>query len=289
MNPIDKTKSFAADKKTSSTYAGICACLVLLSILVRITLPITLGSILLGIGIFIFTGKKWVRLVIIPICLAFNLATSYLFGFPVKYLMPLEGYVKDIATGEPIENAIFDVEYSEYRPTVTVTVVGRDIGHAYAVSGKDGKYLVEGRLLLDFIHPNARRHLKLRHPLYETADIFLNRADLTVVDNVCREKERAASIFRLDTCMITIRSRHGVISHNFLLMNLGIKYQNDRRAGGRDISWVLDEMVQYATQAKDLNVDVDWGQIFERWDKMLAPFGGDKSTTKTEILGITKR
>lgn len=287
MNPIDRTKSFAADKKTSSTYAGICACLVLLSILVRITLPITLGSILLGIGIFIFTGKKWVRLVIIPICLAFNLATSYLFGFPVKYLMPLEGYVKDIATGEPIENAIFDVEYSEYRPTVTVTVVGRDIGHAYAVSGKDGKYLVEGRLLLDFIHPNARRHLKLRHPLYETADIFLNRADLTVVDNVCREKERASGIFHVDTCRITFKSKHGLIRYDVELEKLKDKYRNARKVDGLDITWVLhDEMIEYAVQAKKMGLPIEWDFIFKEWDKTLLPFGEYKGTAKTEIMRI---
>ncbi len=288
MNPINKTKSSVTVRKTINTYAGICSCLVFLSIVVRITLPITLGSILLGIGIFLFAEKKWVKLVIIPICLGFNVATSYLFGFPIKYLMPLAGYVKDVSTGAPIENAIFDIEYIEYRPTVTVTVVGRDIDHAYAVSGKDGKYLIKGKFLLDFIHPNAVRHLKLLHPLYETADVLLNRTSLTVVDSVCREKERAANIYRLDTCMTIIRSRHGVISHNFLLMNLGVKYQNDRRAGGRDISWVLGEMVQYAKQSKNLNVVVDWDQNFKQWDKVLSPFGGDKSTTKTEILEIIK-
>ena len=45
-------------------------------------------------------------------------------------------------------------------------------------------------------------------------------------------------------------------------------------------------MVPYATQAKKLKVVVNWQSIFTKWDEMLAPFGGDKSTTKSEILRI---
>ena len=287
MEQIDNPKSFAADKKRRNTYAGISACVVLLCVAIRITLPVTVGSILLGIGIFLFTGKKWVRWTVIPLCIGFNLATSYLFGFPVKYLMPLEGYIKDVSTGEPIPNAIFDVEYIEYRPTVTVTVVGRDIDHAYVVSGKDGRYLIGGRFFLDFMHPNTRRHLKLRHPLYETAEIFLNRSDLTVVDSECRKKERAANIFHLDTCKITFKSKSGRIRYDVGLESLKEKYRDNRKVNGVDITWVLfDEMLPYAAQAKKMGLPIEWRLVFQEWDKILLPFGEYKGTAKAEIMRI---
>jgi len=274
------------DNGIRNVYAGISACLILISIVVRITLPVTIGSVLLTTGVVIFAKQKWLKWSVVPLCLAFNVATSYLLGFPIRYLMPLEGSVTDAETGSPIVSAIFDVEYAEYRPTLTITDIGREIDRGYAVTEKDGKYLVEGRFIVDFLHPNARRFIKLRHPLYETLDILPLSTELKVTDRECRKKEKAANIFHLDTCQIVLKPQQGVIHYNIQLGKLETKYHNDRRADETDISWVLNEMITYAAQAKNLNVSVEWNLIFAQWDRILDRFGGDKSTTKAEILSI---
>ena len=261
-------------EKILTWYIGVSGLLTLLSMVLRINLCITVGTVFFVLGVFLFSKNKAAKWTTLILVVGLNIFTSVVAGFPVCYSMPMTGYVKDKVTGEPIENAIFEIEWFENHGTVAGNV-GYSIGKTYAVSGKDGKYLVGGRFTLDFINPNIDRIVRLRHPLYETIDFMPKDSSLKVLDQECLAKEKESKVFRVGTCNIRIESKNRVIPYNIKLMKLEDKYRKGLKTERGDlfISEAEDIASYYGKEAQILGVNFNWDTIFIEWEKIVKPFG----------------
>jgi len=135
------------------------------------TISINLAVVLALIGAaFIYLRDKKQRQQAFLGIGALLVMSSLIIGWPLRYALPIDGRVVDKATGEPVESAIFEVEWWASYASVG-GASGKLVDRTYAVSGKDGEYRIAGRLSfpLDPGGYGLTRIVKLRHPLYETA------------------------------------------------------------------------------------------------------------------------
>lgn len=121
-----------------------------------------------GAALIFVDSPKWRRKAFFVLAVLL-LASSVLISWPLGYLLPLRGYVRDKNTGKPIANAIFDVEWS-YQYATAAGATSEIFDRTFVVSDKDGKYHIDGRMMFPFPPASNRifQSLRLRYPLYKS-------------------------------------------------------------------------------------------------------------------------
>lgn len=247
--------------------------------LINVFFAVTIAA---GAAIWIYITDPRKRKYAVLALMGLMAVSSVVIRWPIGYILPMTGYLLDKKTGEPIENAILEVEW--FHGYVSAAGgFGRSFDKSYIVSGKDGRYRISGRLTIPIPLGSygVKQTVLVRHPLYESKR--LSGAESPVVISNFDAWNSNAYISK----MHPMRIRLGRISRDLRLSKLADKYRAARNVGGVDITWAIhDEMVPYAMQAKRMELDIDWEKTFEEWDAILQPFGGDKGAAKSEILKI---
>jgi len=248
-----------------SGFVVFSSVLLLLTFVMATFLTLFVASILMTIGVFAYSENKTAKWTILLVSISFNVLTSATFGVPIRHSFPMSGFVRDKVDGVPVEGAIFECRWVGMSDVLIGSHAGFDIDKSYAVTDKDGKYFLKGRWTFDLFFPTVTRYVTLRHPLYETL------SDINLKWDMLREGRN-------------IGPQGGVITYNIELEKLEDKYRDKRKVGGKDVSWEFNEMISYSRHAKMLALPVKWESIFKKWDEILVPYGGDRSTTKSEIV-----
>lgn len=236
--------------------AGIC------SIGVAVVLALSGASL-----IYVHDKKKRIKaFMAIGVLLV---VSSLALGWPVRYALPIEGQVTDKVTGEPIENAIFEVAW-----WASYSSGGKEVDKTFAVAGKDGKYRIPGRLSLpsDLGDFGLRRAVTLRHPLYEIVKFRDMGTIITLPD------EKTAT---------RVRPHITRTRRDFKLQKLEDKYKTNSIAKDRtDLQSSVDfNMPDYCSQARKLQLVIDCVKYFPVWDKIGAPYGIQFRLAKERITG----
>jgi len=216
--------------------------------------------------------KKILIILILGLIVVFITLSSSFASWPLEVTPAIEGRILDATTGEPIENSIVEVDWD----TSVFAFVDRTSGSAgymLIVTGKDGKYKVPSKVMLQplggfFSHLRNIR-IVVRHPLYESKDASI------VEDNIDSYKKEG-KFQRYDAILRTLKNKYKysrVINNNVLGTHNSL--MDD-----------LNEAQGYATQAKKMRLNVNWEIYFNAWTAIVEPYRNevDFSWIKNKIL-----
>ena len=217
--------------------------------------PVCFGAAFLSvlIGVWVFAGNIKIKLKTTKIVVAIAIVSSLVVQWPIAYSQPISGQVKDTLTGEPISNAIFECEWVKYTGSIG-GAVGREFGRSYAVTDKDGRYKISGRLTIHPFSYTAERHITLRHPLYESG------------------KYSYGPYGKLHSGGRFFQFRLGTLRNDIKLIKLEDKYKNYRKiAGACDIWDGVNGFSSYIRTAilADVCKTIDLQSFPDAWIKLL--------------------
>lgn len=205
------------------------------------------------------------------------IASSILLNWPFGYILPMGGYVKDKKTGLPIENAIFEIEWL-YNYVSAAGGSRQTFDKTYVVSGKDGKYQIDGRIMVPFPVNSygVSQKITLRYPLFMNKDCYMNECAENLVEFTDEDpwKEMGSGkgyVWRKPH----FRPRFGRINRNFE-MDRGIN---------------LSDIDSYYDLAMHLGVarDIDWSGIIKECSDFVAELpAGNIKESEIKHLGWTQ-
>lgn len=209
--------------------------------------------------------------------------SSVVIQWPIGYILPMTGYIKDKVTGEAIENVIFEVEWS-HRYASVGGASGVSSGVTYAVSDKEGKYLIRGRLVLPF-PPGSYgfgQIIRLRHPLYEGKEL----GGSACAENIIMLSSEDGWSSRISSGRPHLRPRVGRINRDFKLMKLEDKYRDAPQINGVSFFDEIWHMKEYYAQASKLAVNMDWISIQKHWESLVVKHNYDFDYAQKEFAKI---
>lgn len=218
-------------------------------------------------------------------------ASSVLISWPFGYLLPMSGVVRDKKTGEPIANAIFEIEWIHHYASAG-GASGRTFDKTYVVSGKDGKYRIGGRLMFPFPIGSNRvyQSFTLRYPLYKSfrcsGDDCAEYPVLYTDEDPWKYVNSKYYVWRKPN----FRPRFGRTKRDFELLSLEDIYKTvDNRKKSCDADNDLVETFMYAELAMQLKLSrsIAWEGILERWNSFIAKWP-QSDVKETALKGLAR-
>lgn len=222
-------------------------------------------------------------------------ASSVLISWPFGYLLPMSGVVRDKKTGEPIANAIFEIEWIHHYASAG-GASGRTFDKTYVVSGKDGKYRIGGRLMFPFPIGSNRvyQSFTLRYPLYKSFRCSGNDcAEYPVLytdEDPWKYVNSKYYVWRKPN----FRPRFGRTKRDLMLIRIEdiykeVKDREESAYADKDLS----EISQYADLAIQLKLtkSINWDDIFKKCNQFVSkwPESHIKAGALSGLIGTKEK
>lgn len=208
-----------------------------------------------------------------------------LFCWPFVSTPAIEGRVFDASTNEPIENTIIDVIWHGMQ-VAPADRTGVEVAKIFIVTGKDGKFNVPKK---SFFQPTGllsnvdQLRLVVRHPLYETKEIYANYDDKTKTWVNFGELEKGK--FHLELKILSLKDKYKDIGGNFVPgsnIHLSITYLAAEMTGASKGDY-------YFRNAVKLGIDKVWlNNIFNNWNKLAGNYNKEDAQYLIESINKMK-